>query len=84
MTDMLIETVRSRWCEVLDVAHAAEDDDFFRSGGHSLLAVRLTAALREDFGVRVPIAAIFETRTLGAFADRVAGLVQAEASTVGG
>jgi acyl carrier protein len=71
----LSEIISSRWCELLDVTPPVGEDDFFLSGGHSLLAVRLTAALREDLGVRIPIAAIFETRTFGAFTDQVATLL---------
>lgn len=71
------EIVRRRWCEVLETAQATEDDDFFLSGGHSLLAVRLTAALREDLEVRIPVSVLFETKTLESYAGRVADLVRA-------
>lgn len=82
-TVQLAETIRTRWCEVLSVTDAGPYDDFFLSGGHSLFAVRLTAVLREDLGVRVPVAAIFETRTLGAFTDRVASFVREQAPADG-
>jgi acyl carrier protein len=78
MTDAHVaEIVRKRWLEVLEIPKAAGDDDFFLSGGHSLLAVRLTTALREDLGVRIPVSAIFQTRRLDGYAERVAGLVSA-------
>jgi acyl carrier protein len=73
----VIETVRLRWCEVLDTDGARDQDDFFLSGGNSLLAVRLTGALREDLGVRIPIAAVFETRELGGYTGRILELCRA-------
>lgn len=39
------------------------DSDFFRAGGHSLLAVRLAAALEKQFGVRLSIRDIFRAPT---------------------
>jgi hypothetical protein len=76
MTQQLVaETVRRRWCEVLETPRAAEDENFFLSGGHSLLAVRLTNALREDLSVRIPVSALFEEHTLDRYVTRVQGLV---------
>lgn len=68
--------VRTRWCEVLGVPQANGDDDFFQCGGHSLLAFRLTEALREDLGVPVPVSALFEARTLSGYQQVVADLVR--------
>jgi len=39
------------WCRVLKRERADASDDFFRSGGTSLLALRLTAEVRRDTGV---------------------------------
>ncbi|MER5789807.1 non-ribosomal peptide synthetase [Streptomyces sp. NPDC001980] len=44
-TDTVLSQVLSAWSEVLGEA-AEPDDDFFESGGNSLLAVRLSGALR--------------------------------------
>ncbi|GAA2005513.1 phosphopantetheine-binding protein [Catenulispora subtropica] len=76
MTDSeLLDTIHERWCEVLDSDRAEPGEDFFHSGGNSLLAVRLTGALREDLGVKIPIAALFEARELGAYTAKVRALV---------
>jgi acyl carrier protein len=70
----IVQTVHGRWCEVLDAIDAEVQDDFFLSGGNSLLAVRLTGALREDLGVRIPVSALFEARELGRYTGRVQSL----------
>jgi amino acid adenylation domain-containing protein len=44
------------------------NDDFFRAGGHSLMAVELTHRLGEHFGVRVPLVTVFECPTAAALA----------------
>ncbi|WP_456319426.1 MupA/Atu3671 family FMN-dependent luciferase-like monooxygenase [Lentzea tibetensis] len=57
------------WEEVLDVRPIGVHDDFFRTGGHSLLAVRLLAAVEREFGERLPLSSLFQAPT-------VAGLVR--------
>ena len=37
------------------------DEDFFASGGDSLLAIRLIRRLQEKFNVAVPVRDLFET-----------------------
>ncbi len=48
---------------VLGVGSAGVEDDFFAHGGDSLLAVRLALALREEFGVAVPMNCVFTAPT---------------------
>ncbi|MFI1916417.1 amino acid adenylation domain-containing protein [Nocardia sp. NPDC020380] len=50
--------------------HGAEDN-FFEIGGNSLLATRLTAALHAEFGVELPVRAIFEVPTVAGVAVRL-------------
>jgi thioesterase domain-containing protein/acyl carrier protein len=52
------------WRNVPGLPDIGPDDDFFRSGGHSLLAVRLIADIEEAFGVRLPVSAIFSAPTI--------------------
>jgi thioesterase domain-containing protein len=46
--------------------------DFFASGGHSLLAVRLVSRLRERHGVALPVREVFANSVLGDLARVVA------------
>ncbi|MFI6303595.1 amino acid adenylation domain-containing protein [Amycolatopsis thailandensis] len=53
------------WAEVLgqDGAKLGADADFFAVGGHSLSATRLVGRLNREFGVDLPLRAIFDHRT---------------------
>ncbi|MBU3062100.1 amino acid adenylation domain-containing protein [Nocardia sp. NEAU-G5] len=47
------------------------EDSFFEAGGNSLLATRLTVALHAEFGVDLPVRAIFEAPTVAGVAVRL-------------
>jgi amino acid adenylation domain-containing protein len=65
------EVLAEVWAEVLGVDRVGAADDFFALGGHSLLIMRLIARLRSDFGVDLPIRAVFTAPTLAEMAARV-------------
>ncbi|WP_323074014.1 non-ribosomal peptide synthetase [Mycetohabitans endofungorum] len=60
-------TLAAIWVELLGVEHVGRHDSFFALGGHSLLAVRLMNRVRM-LGADVPLATLFATPTLAAFA----------------
>lgn len=55
------------WHELLGV-EPCPDDDFFLLGGHSLVATRLIARVRETFGVEMRLRTLFQTRTVSGMA----------------
>ncbi|WLA02847.1 non-ribosomal peptide synthase/polyketide synthase [Xanthomonas translucens] len=52
------------WCELLGLERVGRQDNFFALGGHSLLTVRLSAAIRRDLQCDVPIQSLFAQPTL--------------------
>lgn len=56
------------WSSVLGVDAVGVDDDFFRLGGQSLLAMQVVARVEDELGVRLPLQVLFEKRSLSAVA----------------
>ncbi|BBN56266.1 hypothetical protein TRE132_43910 [Pseudomonas chlororaphis subsp. aurantiaca] len=44
------------------------NDHFFELGGHSLLATQITSRVHAELGLEVPLAALFHTESLQAYA----------------
>jgi len=61
-------TVAAIWQEVLGLDRVSVHDNFFDSGGHSLLAVRAYHRYRAAFGKDFPLIALFENPTIEALA----------------
>jgi thioesterase domain-containing protein len=52
------------WERILGVSPIGAQDDFFDLGGHSMLAVRMVAAIERRSGRRLPLAALFQRATV--------------------
>ena len=65
------EALAAIWCDVLHVAEVGHADDFFDLGGHSLLATQVASRIRLAFEVELPLAVLFEARTLEGLAHRI-------------
>jgi amino acid adenylation domain-containing protein len=52
------------WSELLGRTQISIHDNFFRLGGHSLLAIQVVSRIARDFGVELPVNAMFENPTV--------------------
>jgi amino acid adenylation domain-containing protein len=52
------------WCQTLNLKRVGVRDNFFDSGGHSLIATQLISRIRREFRVELPLRAIFERPTV--------------------
>jgi amino acid adenylation domain-containing protein len=59
------------WSNVLKRDAGNLEENFFESGGHSLLAAQMISKIREDFEIELPLLALFDHPTLGALAHAI-------------
>jgi acyl carrier protein len=57
LTEKKLTTI---WCSILKLEKIGILDDFFEIGGHSMIAVTLIIKIEKEFGVRLPLATLFE------------------------
>ncbi|MCP4152637.1 MAG: amino acid adenylation domain-containing protein, partial [bacterium] len=75
------EKLAEIWAGVLEVSadepgentKMGVEDDFFQLGGHSLKATILTAKIHKEFDIKVPLAEIFNNRTIRGLARYMQG-----------
>lgn len=75
-------TLARLWCSVLGLSKVGINDDFFDIGGHSLLAVRLAAAVRDEWGIDLPISELIRHSTIAQLASVVRDGAGREATPV--
>ncbi|MCX7570500.1 amino acid adenylation domain-containing protein, partial [Tumebacillus sp. DT12] len=75
--DELESELTQIWEEVLRVRPVGIRDNFFAIGGHSLLAVRLIAKVRERYACDLPLATLFQHGTV----EELSRLIQADSQT---
>ncbi|HEX8852042.1 MAG TPA: amino acid adenylation domain-containing protein, partial [Pyrinomonadaceae bacterium] len=74
----LEEVVAGIWAQVLGLERVGLQDNFFESGGHSLLALQVISRLRSTLKIEVPVRELFDAPTVAGFAASIARLQRAE------
>lgn len=67
------EKLLAVWREVLALNRMGVADNFFESGGNSLLAARTVAALKKTHGFEIPVTKLYQFPTVRSLADFVDG-----------
>lgn len=62
------------WSELLGGRSIGVHDNFFALGGHSLLASRAVLRISRQFGIDVPLSALFNAPTVASLAERIGTL----------
>jgi acyl-CoA synthetase (AMP-forming)/AMP-acid ligase II/acyl carrier protein len=81
-TEQVLATL---WQEILRVDRIGGNDNFFESGGHSLLAIQVVRRIRERFGVEIPLQSLFKRprlRDLAAWVDHLGTSARAQQHVV--
>lgn len=61
-------TLARMWTQILGLSEVSIHDNFFDVGGHSLLAVRLSSAVRDEWDVDIPISVLLRQGTIAELA----------------
>lgn len=63
--------LQALWCEALSLKSIGLHESFFDLGGHSLSALSLMTRLNSALGVRLPLATLFEAKSIAELARRL-------------
>lgn len=74
-TDDLHQKLCAIWQQVLGVESIAVDQNFFDLGGESSLAVQMFARIEDIFGVKLPLATLYDAPTIAELAAILSGEV---------
>jgi amino acid adenylation domain-containing protein len=78
-SDPIEETLASIWREVLGLERVGIYDDFFASGGHSLLAAQVISRIQREFGVDLALRDFFSAPNISSLAERITEVALAAA-----
>ncbi len=70
------EIIAGIWSEVLRVSKVGVNDNFFKLGGHSILATQIISRVRKALRKDIELRSLFETPTVRGIARRIQELMQ--------
>jgi acyl-coenzyme A synthetase/AMP-(fatty) acid ligase len=70
--------VAGLWKDLLGLSQVGPDDNFFESGGHSMLAMQLVAKVRKRFNVDFRLKNVFERQTVAGMAEVIEAMSWSE------
>ncbi|MGG4446589.1 amino acid adenylation domain-containing protein [Brevibacillus porteri] len=65
----VLSQIKSVFAEVLGVGHIQDDDDLFKLGGNSLLAIRIAQQIEKTTGISLPLSAFFTGTSISQLAN---------------
>ncbi|MES2259416.1 MAG: amino acid adenylation domain-containing protein [Pseudomonadota bacterium] len=65
--------VAQLWASLLQVGPVGRHDNFFEIGGHSLLAMQMTARVQKEFKISASLPDIFQSPSVMSYAQRISG-----------
>ncbi len=77
--DAIEESLAAIWREVLGRERVGVYDDFFVSGGHSLLAAQVLSRIQREFGVDLALRDFFSAPNIRSLAERIGEVTLAAA-----
>lgn len=77
--DGIVEHLSRIWRELLAIDTVAVDQNFFDLGGDSSLAVRMFSQIEDIFGVKLPLATLYEAPTI----EELARILRGEVASSG-
>jgi acyl carrier protein len=63
------EMLANLWASTLKLDRVGINDNFFKSGGHSLLGTLLISRIRDTFQVELPLLSLFDAPTVAGLAE---------------